>query len=484
MTTTILHDVDESSQSNSANLRRRRSILSERDRTESATAKRFIREHGENVRWCDPWKAWLVWDGRRWARDEMLAADALAKATAEGLWPEVSEQMRDEDSAGAKALLSYYRGTCSARGIANVLELAKSEPGIPILPDQLDAHPWLFNCDNGTVDLRTGERRPHRREDLLTKLCPHPYLPGEEGACPIWEATLDKIFAGNERLTGFVRRVLGVGMIGEVVEQILPVWHGGGGNGKSLVVETLLAALGKEYAGKMTSELLLASKGERHSTEKMDLHGLRLAFAVESDDGRRLDETTVKELTGGDTVKGRRMRQDNWSFEASHTVIMATNHAPQVRGTDEGIWRRVRLIPFTQRFWTTGKGESGPPDMQANDGLKAELRPELPGIVRWLVDACREYQRDGLKQPAEVTAATAEYRAKNDTIGEFVAECCQLAEGYTIKLADMRKAYVAWCEGRGERPASGRRLGEYLTINLRLKKHVSNGTWYSGITIQ
>jgi putative DNA primase/helicase len=146
-----------------------------------------------------------------------------------------------------------------------------------------------------------------------------------------------------------------------------------------------------------------------------------------------LAETVVKELSGGDTVKARRMREDYWSFKPSHSLALVTNHKPIVRGTDHGIWRRLRLIPFTQRFWDAGKGETGPDGYQADPRLKEKLHPELPGIVRWLVDACREWQREGLGQPQEVTDATAQYRDAMDVLGDFIAECCVEGPGCKVK---------------------------------------------------
>src|SRR5690606_27269542 len=140
------------------------------------------------------------------------------------------------------------------------------------------------------------------------------------------------------------------------------------------------------------------------------LFGKRLVVCCETEDNRRFAEAAVKELCGGDTVKARRMREDFWSFKPSHTLMLVTNHKPVVKGTDNGIWRRLRLIPFNQRFWDPNRGESGPPELQADSRLKDKLRPELAGIVAWLVRGCIEWQREGLGQPDEVTAATAEYR--------------------------------------------------------------------------
>ncbi len=451
-------------------------------RTDTANGRRFIAQHGANVRWCEPWHKWLVWDGRRWEVDSRRQAESLAKQTADTLWREVGDKLPHVEAGTRAAMVKFAGETADARGIANMLAMAKSEPGVPILPEQFDAHPWLFNCTNGVVDLKTGERLPHKREQFLTKLCPHEYLLGAEGEAPLWELTVDRIFGGKPDLIGFVRRLVGLAMVGEVIEHMLPVLWGCGSNGKSLLVETLLAAMGGDYASKAPADLLLASHRDKHPCDKVVLWGKRLVVCSETDDGRRFAEAALKELSGNDTVTARRMREDFWTFRPSHTLMLVTNHKPIVRGQDHGVWRRLRLVPFTQTFWHRSKGESGPADMEANSRLSEELRPELAGIVRWLVDACREWQRDGLGQPAEVTEATADYRDAMDVLAAFVAECCNFSEEYTVKASDLRTRYAEWCKENGEKPVSGRRFGEYLA-GRGVVKRVSNGTWYSGITI-
>jgi putative DNA primase/helicase len=451
-------------------------------RTDVANSRRFTAAHRDGVRWCDAWGKWLVWSGRQWAQDDQRHVEALAKQVADSIWAQVGDLLPKLELIEQQELIRFARASAGAFGIGNMLSLARSEPGIPVSPAQLDSHHWRFNCINGEVDLRTGKLEPHNREHYLTKLCPHEYLLGAEAECPLWESTLDKIFGGNDELIGFFRRLLGSAMSGEIIEHILPILWGVGSNGKSIIVETIMEALGDDYAGAAPPDLLLATKGDRHPTEKADLFGKRLVVSAESDEGRRLAEGLVKQLTGGDRVKARRCREDFWSFKPSHTLLLVTNHKPIVRGRDDGIWRRLRLIPFLQRFWQASKGESGPADLEADPRLKEKLRPELPGVVSWLVKACLEWQRFGLGQPAEVTAATADYKGSMDTLGQFVADCCQLDRLATSKASDVRKRYEDWCKSNGEHPISGRRFGEYLTDRGVIRR-TSNGTWYDGLAL-
>lgn len=347
------------------------------------------------------------------------------------------------------------------------------------MPEQLDAHPWLFNCANGVIDLKTSNLLPHDQRYLLTKLSPIEYLRGAESECPLWENTLDKILGGNVSMFDFVHRLFGSALVGEVIDHILPILWGNGSNGKSLLTETMLAVFG-EYADKASADLLLVKQNEAHPTEKADLFGLRLVFATETDEGRRLSEALAKELTGGDTIKARCMREDFWSFEPSHTVVLVTNHKPRVKGTDHAIWRRLTLIPFTVHFWNRDKGEIGPADLEADSGLKAKLRAEHGGILRWLVDGCWQWQRNGLAEPEGVRTATGEYRAAEDVLAAFVSECCTIDNSATVKASELRVRLAEWCKLAGERPIGRKRLWEFLD-EKGIVSRKSNGTWYDGI---
>ena len=269
--------------------------------------------------------------------------------------------------------------------------------------------------------------------------------------------------------------------MGEPIDHILPVLWGGGSNGKSLITEVMLDVFG-EYGDKASPELLLEKHGTAHPTEKADLHGKRLVLATETDAGRRLSESVVKELTGGDTIHARRMREDFWSFRPSHTVMLVTNHKPRVVGTDHGIWRRLALVPFNVRFWDADKGETGPEELKADKALKAKLKPELGGILRRLVAGCLEWQRGGLRLPKAVTDATSIYRAAEDVLADFIEDNCRLSPEGECKASDLRSRYEEWAKRCGEKPISNRRLGEYLA-DRGVEKRRSNGLFYTGILL-
>ncbi len=418
--------------------------------TDVGNCERFAEQHGEDVRYCHKWRKWLVWDGRRWAIDESGSVMRLAKRTMRGIYIEAANA---SDKEQAQLLARHAAASERKERVAAAIALAESEQPIPIAVDSLDADPWLLDCENGTIDLRTGELREHRREDYLTKLCPVEY-PTAPVAPKLWLSVLTRNLGGNVELVQFLQRFFGMALVGEVRDHVLLLCLGPGANGKSLTLETVCGVLGSDYAMQAPADLLMVRKGERHPTELADLHGKRFVAAVESSEGGRLSETLVKQLTGGDSIRARRMREDFWQFRPSHTVALATNHKPTIRGTDHAIWRRIRLLKFNVTI----------PEHEQDKQLAVKLRGEYPAILRWCVEGCLAWQRYGLQSPAEVMAATEEYRASEDTLGEFISEICTVAPQYDCQAGVLYGHYKDWATKRGEdvitQTAFGARLVE------------------------
>lgn len=450
-------------------------------RTDMANARRLLRSFGEDLHYCGPWKKWLEYDGRRWQVDSLCKVEAYAKTIAKQVWLEAAATISMVEHSEAIEIVKFAKMTSSAFGIGNMIKMARSEPGIAVAPNQLDGHTRLFNVANGTIDLVTGKLIPHDRTHLITKLSNVNFTEWRVGSCPVWEKSLKAIFRGDLALVGYIQRLFGLALIGEVIEHILAIFYGGGSNGKSLLTEMLLEAFG-EFGDKCSPDLLLVKDGNAHPTEKADLHGKRLIFATETDSGRRLSEATTKELTGGDTIHARRMREDFWSFKPSHTAVLVSNHKPRVLGTDHGIWRRLQLVPFEATFWDLSKGEEGPPELEADKGLKAKLRKELPGILGWLVQGCLEWQRVGLKEPDAVRNATKCYRTEMDVVGCFIAERCAEGGGLKVRAKDLYAGYMAWCESASEHPMNQTRFGSTLA-DKGFQKVTSNGVWYLGLDV-
>lgn len=443
------------------------SLADTRTWSDTGNAKRFVRLHGENIRWCDPWQKWLVFDGTRWVIDETRHVEHLAKDVSATMFAELGERFASMDEKRVDAAMRFIKATANERNIRAFLTLAKSETGIALMPDVFDRDAMLFNVANGTLELRTGKLREHRREDFLTKLAGVAFDADAESYQ--WDQFLERIFDGKQELIDYARRLTGYCLTGSVQEQVLPIFWGGGANGKSTYINTIMAAMG-HYAIKAPHNLLIET-GERHPTELADLQGRRLVACVETGEGKRLAETLVKELTGGEAVRARRMREDFWQFDPTHKIIVATNHKPRVVGTDKAIWRRLKLVPFIVTI----------PDVDQDKTLPAKLLLELPGVLAWAVRGCLDWQRQGLGEPHEVKAATAEYRASQDTLASFLSECCVVSERAVVRLAALRKRYGDWCEEHDEKPVSGRRFGEFL--GERFTKRTSNGTIYEGLRL-
>ena len=405
-------------------------------------ARRLVDEHGEDLRYVPEWGKWLAWNENRWMVDVTGEAHRRAK--------DVAERILDEARAAADdKLFRHGLKAQSAAGLNAMLAVASTEPGIPVLVDELDADPWLLTVANGTIELRTGTLRPARREDLITKASPVPFDPGAK--CPTWHRFLEEVLPDPE-VRGFLQRCVGYALTGDVREQILLIWYGLGANGKSTLKETLLATLG-DHAAPAAPRLLLAQQHEEHPTAIADLRGRRLVVSHEVEDGLRLDEALVKELTGGDRLKARYMRQDFFSFAPSHKLLLACNHKPRVRGADNGIWRRLRLVKFDVTI---------PPERQDRD-LPARLRAELPGILSWAVAGCIEWQERGLQTPPAVLEATAEYRQESDLLAQFVAERCLTGEGLQVRSTVLYAAYQGWCRENGlDHPLSQKALSRQL----------------------
>ncbi len=439
--------------------------------SELGNALRMVNLFGDDFRHCHPWKKDLVWTGRYWAEDDTAQVDRWAKDTVQIIWAQAAAAT---DETEKKALGSHAIKSEEARKIRAMIALARSEAEVTILPADMDRDPWLLNVANGTLDLRTGRLRDHQREDFATKLCHVFYEPA--ATCPLWLALLETVFASRARLIRYVQKLLGHCLTGDVSEQFLGVWWGTGANGKSTIINTILDLLGDDYAIKAGRDLFMAHKGDSHPTQLARLFGKRLVVAVETAESARLDEGLVKELTGSDPVTARRMREDAWQFNPTHKCILVTNHKPEIRGQDEGIWRRIRLTPFSVRI----------PDNEQDKQLPEKLRTELPGILAWCVTGCRLWQDEGLSPPAEVMDATRSYRTSQDVLALFIEECCEvfpLRPELTTSASELYAAYKGWADRAGEEVMSQRRFGEALS-DAGYEKMTSNGVRYRRIRLR
>lgn len=444
--------------------------------TDLGNSRRFIHRNGGNVRHCFPFKKWYVWDGRRWRVDDVGDIRRRAQFTARRI-------MVEADLAEDQQVADWATTSQDSRHVDNIIKEARAEGGVPILPEDLDRHHFLFNCPNGTLDLETGKLRPHRREDLITKLCPTIYDP--DASSELWEQTLHTIFNGNEEIIEFTHRWLGYCLTGDVREQKLPNWWGEGSNGKSLILNTILKSMGKDYAGPTPPALLVCTDNERHPTERADLFGKRFMPCLEVDEGAKLAEAVVKRLTGGDAIKARKMREDFWEYEPTFKFIVCANHKIKVTGTDHGIWRRLLFVPFVVQFWDPSKNETGPEHLRQDKTLEKRLPAMAPGILAWMVRGCQKWIKDGLYIPDCILAATADYRADQDIVARFMEdECVKLREA-KAKSGKLFERLESWLKQNGEdHVISNKVMSERLqAMGFQIK--TSNGCrWFYGIGLR
>jgi putative DNA primase/helicase len=340
-----------------------------------------------------------------------------------------------------------------------------------VLPEELDRDLWLMAVTNGTIDLHTGKLRASERGDLLTKAAPVVY--DEDATAPIWGRFLERVLP-DSAVRWYVQKAAGYSMTGDVSEQALFFLHGAGANGKSTFLNVLMYTLG-DYARQASPDLLMFKYGNEHPTALADLRGRRLVTTTEVQEGRRMAEVMVKQLTGGDRISARRMREDFSEFDPTHKIWLAANHKPVIRGTDHAIWRRIRLIPFTVQI----------PEAEQNPRLPKELKAEAAGILRWLIEGCLVWQQEGLDPPATVVAAVDEYRDEMDQVGQFIADRCDLDRTAVTTGSVLRKVYEAWCEANGERAMSTTAFGLRLQEkSVQRGRNRQGGRTYEGIGVR
>ena len=417
--------------------------------TDLGNAERLVDLHGQDLRYCYPFKRWLIWDGRRWNNDNMGQLRKLCKDTIKQIY---QEALKLDDFEARKALKKFALSCENVGRQRGMSELAQSEDGIPILPEQLDKDIYLINCLNGTVDLRTGELRPHKREDLITKLVQANYNPGAE--CPAWLDHLNKIMAGNKGLVEFLQRVFGYSLTGDTSERKIFIEWGGGFNGKSITNDTIALVLGN-YAVRTPTETLLIKRNDGGIPNDIArLKGARFVYASEVEQGKRLAESLIKDLSGGDKISARFLHQEWFEFYPEFKLFLSTNHKPIIQGTDKAIWDRIRLIPFTVRI---------PEDERIPKTELFEMfQGEIDGIFSWLVAGCLVWQKEGLGIPEEVMLATDFYRNEMDILSDFIENRCILGENCTVSLKKLYTEYEEWAEENGEKTITKKMFGANL----------------------
>lgn len=437
--------------------------------TDAELSAELVENHGAHIRYVESWAKWIGWDGTSWNAD--AAEMALLKAT-ESLIGAMQSEAEYASEGREKALKAAIRGLSTASGYRNMLYMARMRAAVRIKHEALDADPWALATPKGVIDLRTGHTHDHDPARLTmrcTDVHPDPSMPATN-----WRKFLGQLTKGDAEVEAFLQRAIGYSLTGHVEPHALFLMHGGGGNGKGAFVRALKEALGT-YAISAAPHLLLQKTSDKHETSVADLHRRRFATISEVEEGKGWDEVELKALVDSDDIRARRMREDAWEFTPTHHFWVSGNYTPSVRGVDNGVWRRLFLIPCASDH----VGEE-------NLLLQAQLAAEAPAILAWAIEGCLEWQRRArrLDPPEVMQRAKDAYRYDADTVRQFVDERCELAADAEIPAAQIFQAFVSWSAQLGHAMPTSHFLGRRLARFATAKRNAAGARAWAGIRMK
>lgn len=413
--------------------------------TDAGNSDRLIHQYGGNLKHCETFHAWYVWNGTVWERDATNRMLDYSTRTARSIMVEcayITDPKKNQDCAKwAMTSQSLARRNAMVDGATYQ---------VAVTPEDWDAREHLLNCQNGTLELDTMTFRGHRREDLLTKCCNVDYDPA--ATCPQWEEHIRMVLADDDDLIRGFQEVCGYSLIASNPEQVVFILYGTGKNGKNVTMDTLSHMLGG-YSVHIAAESLMVKRGEAPRSDLARLAGSRMVTASEPAENAALAESVIKQLTGDAKVTVRRLYENEFEFEPGGKIWLATNYQPRIVGTDEGIWRRIWLLPFTYTI----------PAERRKLGYEVVLQQEAAGILNWCLEGYIRWRENGLVQPAAVKVATAQYRTESDTVAAWFADRIVICGGSrSISRREVRESYEKWCDEAGERPVSAKKLAQEL----------------------
>lgn len=437
--------------------------------TEGGNAARLERICGDEMRYCHTFKKWYLWNNGRWQLDNDGGANRIASKVVGALYLAAGQaDGKDERDRIAR----FAKETDSRKGIANMLILASSRLAFATTANKLDRDPWLLGAEDVTFDLKTGGTREPRREDLITKAIGAKY--DRAAQCPLWNKFIDRIFAGDKELISYIKRAFGYCLTGSMAEQVFFFCHGDGSNGKSVFLAVLRALLG-EYAKQADFSTFLVQRNEKVRNDLAALAGARVITAIEAEEGSKLSMAVVKAWTGGDPITARFLFGENFTFQPVGKLWLAANSKPAISERNHAAWRRVQLIPFNVTI----------PEAEQDKGIEDKLLRELPGILNWALEGLTDYITVGLKTPEAVKLATAKYRKENDSLEEFLSECCEVEKLKVCKNTDLYGQYINFCRMSGLTALSQHKFSPELSsrpgITSTRSKH---GMIWTGITLK
>lgn len=427
-------------------------------------AERFVDLFGENIRYCYTEKKWYYYNTQKWCADNIGAAERMTDRAVKAMSAETkvyAQTDADEGTEMQKAFekhLKVSRSNKSKRAM-----LCEVQHHVPLLPSQMDRYRMALNTPSGVIDLKTGALSEHKPELYFTKITSVDLSSNAD--CPRWLSFLDDIFRGDKDLIRYIQKALGYSLTGSTAEQCAFFLYGTGKNGKSTFLDVVRDIFG-DYAANVQPETIMI-KNNSSSAINSDiarLKGARLVTSVEPNEGVRINEGLLKQLTGDDTVTARKLYSEEFEFKPEFKLWMATNHKPIIRGTDTGIWRRIHMIPFTVAI----------PDEKVDKNLAYKLKAEMTAIFKWIVDGCMLWQQEGLNMPLAVLNSVREYRREMDVISSFLSDECQ--EGGAVAAKTLYAAYCKWADSNNEYCMSNTKFG--AEISKRYEKVKTRTGWF------
>ena len=432
--------------------------------TDAGNAARFGGRYANQVKYVFG-LGWAIWDGLRWKRDETDQIIELAKTLARDIYKE-GEAL---DDSARVWVAKHGKSSQQAPKLKAMLDLARSLTELVTQAELLDAHDMLLGVANGVVNLKTGKLQTARREDLMTRHCPVVF--DAKANCPQFDAFINQVTGADKTLAGYLQRVVGYSLSGWTTEQCLFFLYGNGANGKSTFLNVLKELLGADFAKQTPSETLMAKRSGA-TNDLARLQSVRVVIANEIEDGSLLAESLVKQMTGGEALTARFHYREFFELVPKFKLFIAGNHKPMIRGRDNGIWRRIRLVPFEVTI----------PPGQQDKHLQEKLRAELPGILNWAIKGCGIWQKSGLAAPKVVTDAVDSYREEMDIIGHWVAECCTVGAGLESKAGGAYQSYKFWSDQNGYKPMAAGTFGRDFAVRFNKVKR-KDGNYFLDIKV-
>lgn len=443
------------------------------EHTDTGNAERFYDKHGKNLKYSFNRKKWYYWDGSVWVIDER----GVVKKMADEVCADIkNEALQITDEKKQEAALKWARRSSSSNAKEAMIKECQHLYDIPAAPDDFDSNVDLLNCKNGIVNLKTGELMPHDRELMMSKIINCDYDVDHKKP-EKWLQFLDDVTAGDKDIQEYIQRCVGYSLTGSGREQCTYFLYGMGNNGKSTFLDTIADIMG-EYARNMGVETIMQNKfgsGNGANTQIARLRSARFVTCEEPPEGV-INESIIKQITGGSKVTARFLFGDEFEFTPEFKLWIATNHKPIIKGTDLGIWRRIKLIPF----------EVNIPKEKVDKNLKFKLREEFPQILAWAVEgAMKWYESGDLKEPAKVTDSVKEYRQEMDLIATFVEQCVEIdyEHGETVSSAQLFSIYRAWAKEHNEWEMSSNRFGREMAKKTPEKAKTAKGVVYRKIRL-